>query len=478
MKLFKMLFGWLRAPRRQSDPEHPDLHVLDKDELLKELDIEAQAQRLGAAGAPAPDETHLSGIEESICQKLEGFRLSYQNWATTHVQRIQERLVTYDITKTVNRTANLADEFEREANRRVSDRETELRNLRCSAHQREQELLKFREENQLTRHAQVISGTRKAICILLAIFTVAVEGILNAGFFAAGLDGGLFQGFFFAGALAATNVGIAFALGRFLVPNINHISPIRRLAGYLGVIVAAAIMGGLGLIIAHFRDALGQAGDVGVSVIAAAALQALQSNPLGFHDVFSIILCVVSVVFALAGLCEGYKLSDPYPGYASVQRIADEAKAFYDHEIAQIRDELERLKEEYVDKLEQGLEQAKVDVVAFRAEVDKKRIAPERLQRALDKAEHMMSALVKIFRTENEISRKATGVPVPAYFRQPVPVRQLTLPDFNTTADERALQEQEGLLSDLLNQIEDIRRRIQSSYDVKFSQLEPIRQQI
>jgi hypothetical protein len=54
----------------------------------------------------------------------------------------------------------------------------------------------------------------------------------------------------------------------------------------------------------------------------------------------------------------------------------------------------------------------------------------------------------------------------------------LTLPDFNTTADERALQEQEGLLGDLLNQIEDIRRRIQSSYDVKFSQLEPIRQQI
>lgn len=478
MKLFKMLFGWLKAPNRQNDPEHPDLHALDKDELLKELDIEAQARRLGAAGAPAPDETHLSGVEESICQKLESFRLSYQGWATTHVQRIQERLVTYDITKTVNRTANLADEFEREANRRVSDRETELRSLRSSAHQREQELLKFREKNQLTRHAQVISGTRKAICILLAIFTVAVEGILNAGFFAAGLDGGLFQGFFFAGALAAANVGIAFALGRLLVPNINHINSVRRLAGYLSVIVAGAIMVGLGLIIAHFRDALGQAGDVSITVIAATALRTLQSNPLGFHDVFSIVLCVFSVVFALAGLCEGYKLSDPYPGYAGVQRIADEAQAFYDDEIAQIREELEHLKEEYVARLEEGLEQARNDVVAFRAEVDKKRIAPERLQRALDRAEHMMSALVKIFRTENEISRKATGVSVPAYFRQPVPVRQLTFPDFSTAADELALQEQEELLTDLLAQIEDIRRRIQSSYDVKFSQLEPIRQQI
>ena len=136
------------------------------------------------------------------------------------------------------------------------------------------------------------------------------------------------------------------------------------------------------------------------------------------------------------------------------------------------------MKEEYVARLEEGLEQAKNDVVAFRAEVDKKRIAPERLQRALDRAEHMMSALVKIFRTENEISRKATGVSVPAYFRQPVPVRQLTFPDFSTAADELALQEQEELLTDLLAQIEDIRRRIQSSYDVKFSQLEPIRQQI
>ncbi|MCY1313541.1 hypothetical protein D9M70_640720 [compost metagenome] len=57
-------------------------------------------------------------------------------------------------------------------------------------------------------------------------------------------------------------------------------------------------------------------------------------------------------------------------------------------------------------------------------------------------------------------------------------MQPLKLPDFSTAADEQALGEQERLLTDLLDRVEDIRKRIQSSYDVKFSQLEPIRQQI
>lgn len=478
MSLFKKLFGWLISPRRPNDPEHPELHVLDRDQLLKELNIEAEARRLGAVGAPAADETGLSGVEASICQTLEGFRSNYKGWATLHVQRIQERLVTYEITKTVNRTANLADEFEREVNRKVSDRETTLRNLRHMADKRGEELLSFREKNQLTRHAQVISGTRKTIYILLAIATVVLEGLLNAGFFAVGLDGGLFQGFLYAGILAAMNVGVAMVFGRFLVPNMNHSNFVRRISGCLSLGLAFASMAGLGLIIAHFRDALGQGDDVAFNVMAAMALQALQNNPLGFHDIFSVLLCGVSVIFALGGLYEGYKLSDPYPGYAKVQQVADEARALYEDEIADTRKELEHLKEKYLSRLEEGIEQAKNDVLAFRAEVDKKRIAPERLQRSLDKAENMMSTLIRIFRTENELARKAIGAPVPAYFRQPVPVQPLTLPDFSTAADERALQEQEALLTDLLARTEAIRGRIQSSYDVKFSQLEPIRQQI
>ncbi|HBO2993426.1 TPA: hypothetical protein L4605_004346 [Pseudomonas aeruginosa] len=478
MNLFKKLFGWLISPRRPIDPEHPDLHVLDLDDLIRELRVEENARRLGLAGAPSAEATSLSGPEEAICQKLEGYRRSYQNWATSRAQRIQDSLITYDITKTVNRAANLADEFEREANRRISDRETELRNLRDIARKREEELAKFREKNKLTRHAQDITGTRKAICILMAIATVVLEGVLNAGFFAAGLDGGLFQGFFYAGSLAAMNVGVAFIIGRFFLPNMNHVNPLRKAAGYLSLVAAFVIMGGLGLMIAHFRDALGQGGDAEGGVIAAAALQALLNSPFGFHDLFSVLLCGLSVVFALGGLFEGYKLTDPYPGYAKAQQVADEAKAFYEDEISLTREELELMKEDYLTKLDDGVEKAKIDVVDFRSQVDAKRTLPERLQRSLDKVENMMRALVKTFRTENEIYRRDSGVPAPAYFHEPVPVQPLKLPDFSTAADEQALGEQERLLTDLLGRVEDIRKRIQSSYDVKFSQLEPIRQQI
>ncbi|MCY1525802.1 hypothetical protein D9M68_607950 [compost metagenome] len=146
----------------------------------------------------------------------------------------------------------------------------------------------------------------------MAIATVVLEGVLNAGFFAAGLDGGLFQGFFYAGSLAAMNVGVAFIIGRFFLPNMNHVNPLRKAAGYLSLVAAFVIMGGLGLMIAHFRDALGQGGDAEGGVIAAAALQALLNSPFGFHDLFSVLLCGLSVVFALGGLFEGYKLTDPY----------------------------------------------------------------------------------------------------------------------------------------------------------------------
>lgn len=478
MILFKNMFGWLLVTRKSGVAEHPDINPLDIEELTKELKIDQHARRLGETGLPRSDDTMLSGPEMAIIQRLESTRRNYQNWASVKLKIIHDRMITFDITKTFNRVIHLGDEFEREANRRVSDEELNLRRLQSIAHKKQEDLKQFREKNKLARSAKEVSGLRITMFILMTVGIVVVEGALNAQFFASGVEGGLIEGFAFAVLLAGVNVGVALSFGLFGVPNKNHVNPVKRVIGHLSWVTSLVLMVVIGLMIAHVRDSLSNAGELDSSQVMAMAKQTLLEDPLGLNDVLSILLWVVSFLFGLLSLVEGYNWRDSYPGYGKAQKEANLAQHEYEDAIAEMRSELEGMKDDYLVKLEEDLEKSKISVLEFKTQVEDKRSARHRLQRALDKAENMLAALVTIFRTENEIYRKPTGTPTPAYFKDKLQFQVLELPDFSTTTDEQSLEKQERMLSELLSKIENIRAQIQSSYDLKFDQLKPIREQI
>lgn len=470
------IFSWLFVSRKSTDAEdHPDLVPLVFEDLKKELDVELEARKLARSGLPEVDATALSYPEMKILQRLEAVRANYKKWALTRINSIHEQLNSFDITLLVNRSKQYADEYERLANKEISDAEMELGRRRTAAQRQQDELDSFCKEHKLSRDAHYPQGLVKASLILVGVALIGLEGFVNAFFFAQGLDSGLVGGFFQAIILAAINFLVPAFLGRLLIPNVNHTYPGRRLIGYLAGLFVIAFMTTSALAIGHYREAMGLAVDEQINA-AALALQTLQAAPLGLTELSSWLLFCISMVFAVVGLIDGYKLDDPYPGYGRRHRKTMEALDDYHDLVEQVRDDIAELKERQLESLGRDVERAKVCVMDFGKLVEDKGSCEHRLKLSLSKAETMLQALIKAFRDENKMHRN--GVPRPAYFDSMPALQQMELPIFDTTGELAKHKEQESLLNGLLADVEPIRAAIQSAYDNRFDQLKAIHQQL
>lgn len=77
--------------------------------------------------------------------------------------------------------------------------------------------------------------------------------------------------------------------------------------------------------------------------------------------------------------------------------------------------------------------------------------------------------------SENEMARPRDNPP-PAYFDEPVTFVKAEMPDFGTEKDELKLAEQERLMHEMISSLETIRARIQSSFNQKYDQVQPLQQ--
>ena len=463
------LWDWLTTSARgRPEKGHPDLYPLDVDKLAKELRLEAEAKRLGEASLPAPEAHGISGPEAAIVQRVEKARQDYVDWANRRLNVISQDLGKRDVTQEVNRASQADDEFERKASALITEEDSVLRTAASAARSRKQELDRFRAEHGLTREARCPTGTGSFVRYAVLVFLVLIEGFANAGFFAQGLDTGLLGGFVQAGGLAAINVLIAFVLGKFAVPYVNHSNVLLKGAGLLALAASFLIMASIGLGIAHYRDAL----TLDAANPAQAALTTFLTNPVQLRDIFSWLLFVVSVTFALAAMFDGVSSDDPYPRYGKLSRYAQQAVDDHEDELNALRATLEELKNEELRVLDEATLRSQASVAVFESLINDKRMAGQRLMTAIGDADNSLDALLGKFRTENEIHRK--GVPRPSYFDIRPELRPIQLPSFDVTADEASLRAQREQVKQLLAAVQEIRARIQAGFNQHFDQLKPL----
>lgn len=465
----KALWGWLtQSGRRSSKKGHPDLNPYDVAKLIDELNLRAEARRLGEAGVPAPDAVRPGGAEAEAIQRVDRVRQDYVDWAVTRLTVLDEQLAKSDITQAVNRARQADREFERKASSLITEQESVLRATGDRARQLEAELKAFKAQHRLSRQASYPSGARAFFGYALLVFLVVVEGLLNAAFFAQGLDSGLIGGAAYAMSLAALNVAVAYVLGRWPSRYIHHRQPALKLGGWLAAMVAIAAMLAIGLAIAHFRDAL----TAGSPTAPAEAMRALSQAPWALKDLMSWGLFGLSVLFAVAAFFDGMFSDDQYPGYGKVSRRAAQAWGDYEEELQGLRAELDALREQELKLLDDAAREAQGSVARYASLIGDKRAAQHRLETALQDAANSLEAVLLTFRQENEVARK--GLPRPAYFDQQAQLAPLTTPDFSTEADEKCLAEQQQLASVLVGELQETRARIQAAYSRKFDLLKPL----
>jgi len=470
MTLLSDLCKWFKSPGRTTPSKgHPDLNPYDVAKLVGELNLVSEARRLGAAGVPPPDAVGPGGVEATAIQRVDKVRQDYVEWAGTRLAVINESLTKADVTQSVNRARQADKEFERQASSLLTEREADLRSTGDRARQTDAELSAFKQLHGLTREAVFPSGMRSFLGYALLFFLVVVEGVLNATFFAQGLDSGLFGGGAYAMTLAAVNVSIAYVLGRWPSRNIHHSKAVMKLFGWLFVLVALSAMVTVGLGIAHFRDAL-TSGSLNAP---ADALRSLKESPLALKDLMSWGLFAVSIVFAAAAFFDGMFSDDLYPGYGKVARRAQEAAADHEEELRGVRSALDELRRTELELLDKAAREAQGSVARVATLIGDKRATQLRLEQSLLDAANSLNAVLLKFREENQVARG--GLPRPAYFDEPPKLTTLTLPNFTTDQDEKSLSVQQQLADTLVAELQETRARIQAAFNEKFDLLKPLR---
>jgi len=466
MALSRTFWGWLtsargRAPRKA----HPDLHPVDVEALTRELDLLGEARRLGAAGLPHAHARALAGPEAVLVQRVEKARQDYVDWAVLRLGILDQDIARQDATLALHRAREADREFEREAGALLGEREALLRDLRDQATARRAELAAFVARNRLEREPDYPGPAGRQLLRGLLVLMVVLEGLANAFFFAAGVESGLLGGFVYAALFAAINVALAYVLGRHGVRELSHVVPARRALGAVALAVAAAAMIAIGLGIAHVRDALtAQLPDA-----TDAALRTLLAHPFTLSGVPSWALFVISVLFAAFALVDGLKTDDPYPGYGRLARRARLATDDHEAELEDARAALEAAKAARLAALDRELQRAQAALAVLESLIADKRATGTRLANALRDADNALDALLRRFRTENELHRGAA--PRPAYFDKAPELRPLPLPRIDTRADEAALAAQRALLATAQSEVQGLRGRIQAAFERQFARL-------
>ena len=144
----------------------------------------------------------------------------------------------------------------------------------------------------------------------------------------------------------------------------------------------------------------------------------------------------------------------------------------YQGEISSMYKDLEALKDEGLKDLDDALMKSQASIVTFESYINDKKMAKSRLTTALQDARNCLDALLKKFRTENEIYRN--NLERPRYFNDFPILESLDIADFNIESDLKELSRQQLLVENLLSEEQDIRAKIQAAFTKKFDNVKSL----
>ncbi len=475
MSFFRKLLAFIvQLFSRKDEPDSDVLPIIDPEKIQKELRVVELARLRGAAGVPSSTATQLSDVEHSIRGKLGGMREQILKYGERSLKSADNRLDSIDVTRDIKRTIALGEEFERNADQDISKMDGELTELQQAAEDKAHALETFREQNKLQhRTADAADGDAKWKSGGLLFAMTVAEGFGNAFLFSEGMASGYVGGFVTALMLSAFNVFVCFFLGRASAYK-NHVKPSRMFAGYFAFSAAVLSMVTVGLGTAYFRFVLPQLEDESQSAVELIRAY-LHDSILPFQDISSCGLFALTVIFGVAAVYKGYTWTDRYPGYARIYLAYEDAQRRYVFAIEALRHVLEQRKLESLLLIDQNVDRAAAAIQNFKRSMSQKTVIKKVVDERMVLADETLTNLVRKYRIENEMARPRDNPP-PAYFDEPVTFVEVTMPDFGTEKDEIKLAEQERLMNEMIANLETIRARIQSSFNQKYDQVQPLQQ--
>jgi len=420
----KGLSGIARLLKLVNEPVHDyqpgtDIFLeLNVDAVARDLRLAEQGAERGAADRPAQDSQTLDDVEHSAVERAETHKQAAHNLFLEQLHIRDDRIARLDFAGRFNVIRQAAPEAVGDFAAEAALGRDELFGLRRRLYDAEREREDFRKRHQLTRAARVSTtgGTILKVGILAVMFVAEV--VINGSFLAKSNEQGILGGAVQAVSFAALNILASFFWGLVPIRLLNRRSAFLKLLGFVAALAYLAFAVGLNLTLAHLREIPPTiSGDVGQEVLAR-----LRNAPLLLNDVNSIVFFGIGFIFSLVAMADGVLFTDPYPGYAAMEKRWVEASSRYTDRKAELIEELRDIR----NSAKEVMDAAAHDLSKRLGEFDSILKGGARLaQRFAEHQNHTARACNALLTIYREANRKARHAPAPAYFGKPYDMERI-----------------------------------------------------
>lgn len=328
------------------------LRPIDTDQIAKQLKLIQRGEENGKQNLPRSETRSFDDVEQSIVQKLES-EWSWQGGELlNHLRSYAVRLAGYSIESEFTRLQLRAKDTITNLRAINHQAEANLGPLREHYLATRSELRDFKNKHKLTRPSRAPSSRWTSFGLLFVL--LAVESALNGMFFAKGSDYGLVGGIGTAIGISLVNVSFAFVLGLWPARWMRHSNLAIKFIGAVSLLSGIALITGVHAFAAHLREAT--TASVNEDEAGRVAWQSFVNNPLSIHDLNSVYLFALGMLFAALAIFKGYTFDDPFPGYGSVTRRFSRAQDDYSDEHSSVFDDLEDTRQEIATNLDDGIQ--------------------------------------------------------------------------------------------------------------------------
>lgn len=439
-------------------PDDPFV-VIDRDRTVAKLRLDERAKQNGSKNFPPLESAVRDDVEEEIVAEiLEHANRDKNNASNTH-RLYNERLSGLALLRELSTIVGTSTQALGDFKATVINRNNRLALAKDAIRESYRELADFKAEHGLNRPAH------RGLSSIYAISTIGiswlVESAFNTAFLRANDDYGLIGGFVAAAVVAAINVFLSAAVGRFWWPYLFHKSAVRRALAAVGSLGWIGLLATWNLLAGHFRDAKGS----GLAHPEVEALRLLTERTWHFDSIYSYGLLAIGVAFALLAATAAYKMKDPYPGYGDIyKRHEDRCDAYSDEieyaleALTETRDEAIASAKDVSDELRRQFGE-RGQIIAAR-ETHRKRFRERQ-----EYLEGIGSFLLSRYRSLNLQARPDGQVPM--HFKDRWSLGRTELPDdHDESVDAQVLSAQEALAESI--------QTISAAFDTAIEKFEPL----
>jgi hypothetical protein len=435
---------------------------LNVDRIADTLRLAQRGRERGVQNRPPADAQTLDDVEHQILERIDRHKQDAHSLYLDHLQTYDHRLTALNFEERFATIQQAAPEAVGDFRAEAALGRDELFGLRRRVWDSERERDHFRARNKIARPARLSTPGKTIFKIGLLAVMFVVEVAMNGGFLSKSNEGGLLGGAIQATSFAALNIVASFLWGLVPIRMINRRQILAKFLGLVSLVGYVAFAVALNLTLSHLRDMPPTTStDIGQEV-----LLRLTQQPLALRDVNSWVFFSIGFVFSLIAMADGLLFTDPYFGYAALERRCIEAQNEYTVGKAGLIDNLREIR----DAASNAMNEAAHDLSVRRGEYDSILQARARFsQRFIEHQNQIERSARALLATYREANQTARTQPAPKYFSQPYNLDRIIYAGNEPNADFRdklgkSIEETQKLLAAQIQIIHEVFNKAVESY--------------